>query len=283
MSGSRSSKPYLESPRHPIVQELRRLLSKPAERRARGRFVIEGRRLVEDALSAGLHVEALLVAAELAQPETGDPALEALMGRVEAAGGRVYLCGPRVVRAFAETETPQGVVAVASGELPALPSLDRLQPPVVMLDGVQDPGNVGTILRSAAAAGAGAVVLNSGCADLLNPKVIRASAGALFRIPAARLGEPGALARMAGELRVRGWAVLGLDPHRGRVYYEVPLGGAVALVLGSEARGISPELAQQCTGFLKIALARGVESLNVAAAAAVVLFEAARQRATSPS
>lgn len=279
MSASRSSKPYLESPRHPIVQDLRRLLSKPAERRARGRFVIEGRRLIEDARDAGLRVEVLLVAAELADPANGDAAVQALMGRVEGAGGRVYLCGERVVRALSQTETPQGVVAVVSGELPALPASDQLQPPVLMLDGVQDPGNVGTILRSAAAAGAGAVVLDAGCADLLNPKVIRASAGAIFRIPTARLTESGAMARMAAELRGRGWAVLGLDPHRGRLYYEVPLNGAVALVLGSEARGIAPELAEQCTGFLKISLARGVESLNVAAAAAVVLFEAARQRA----
>ena len=243
--------------------------------------MVEGRRLIEDARDAGLRIETLLVAAELAEESTGDPAVQALMARVEEAGGRVYLCGPRVIRALSETETPQGVVAVVSGQLPPLPPLERLQPPVVMLDGVQDPGNVGTIVRSAAAAGAGAVVLNAGCADLLNPKTIRASAGAVFRIPSARLVEPGALVDMAARLSELGWAVLGLDPHRGRVYYEMPLTGPVALVLGSEGRGISPELAQRCTGFLKISLARGVESLNVAASAAVVLFEAARQRATS--
>lgn len=281
MSGSSSSRPYLESPRHPLVKELRRLAARPAARRNRSRFVLEGRRLVEDAREAGLRVEVLLVERSLGDPASGDPEVHRLIRRVEAEGGRVYLCGPRVVRALSQTETPPGIVAVAGGELPGLPPPERLRPPVVLLDGVQDPGNVGTIVRSAAAAGAGAVVLGEGCASVDNPKVLRASAGAVFRIPVGRPAGPGALERLAEELAGRGWAVLGLDPHRGRDYYDVPLAGPVALVLGSEARGIAPELARRCTGFLKIALARGVESLNVAAAAAVVLFEAARQRAQS--
>ncbi|HEY8497918.1 MAG TPA: RNA methyltransferase [Limnochordales bacterium] len=262
-----------------MVQEMRRLLARPSRRRARGLWVIEGRRLVEDAGRAGLQVRRLLLAVPRPDPDALDPAVQALADRVEAAGGQVYLCSERVAALLSDTAHPQGVVALVEGDLPPLPPTEELEPPVVLLEGVQDPGNVGTILRSAAAAGAGAVLLDGACADLGHPKTLRTSAGAMFRVPAARLGEPGGLARVAGALRERGWDVLGLDPHRGRPYYTQALDGPVALVVGGEARGISPELAACCNGFLTIPMARGVESLNVAAATAVVLFEVARQRA----
>lgn len=275
MNGSKSSKRFLESPRHPIVQELRRLLEKPAERRAQGRFVVEGRRIIEDAANAGLRIEVLLVGSRLAE----DSAAQALIDRVEAAGGRVVLCGERIIRALSQTETPQGLIAAVSGWKPHRPEAAHLRPPVLLLDGVQDPGNVGTIIRTAAGAGAGAVVLGEACADLFNPKVIRASAGAVFRVPAVRLADASGLLDVAAAIRNRGWALLGLDPHRGRPYYDEALVGDVAFVVGGEARGITEKLAKQCTGFLQIPLAGGVESLNVAASVAVVLFEAARQRA----
>ncbi|WP_324670082.1 TrmH family RNA methyltransferase [Geochorda subterranea] len=261
------------------MKELRRLLSRPAERRARRQWVLEGVRLIEDAQRAGLIVRHLVVARRLVEAQDGDGAVAALMAEVEQRGGRVSLCSDGIVSLLADTAHPQGVVALVEGELPALPSPGRLAPPVLMLAGVQDPGNVGTILRSAAAAGVGAVVLDAGCADLSHPKVIRASAGAVFRVPAARLTEPGALPTLARQLRGRGWQVLGLEAHGGTPYHAVALGGPVALVAGSEARGIAPDLAAECSGFLTIPLARGIESLNVAAAVAVVLFEAARQRA----
>ena len=279
MSDSRSSRPYLESPRHPLVKELRRLLTKPAERRARRQWVVEGPRLIEDALRAGLVVRHLLVARRLAEAQDGDDVTAALIAEVERQGGRVSLCSDRIVSLLADTAHPQGVIALVEGELPALPPPDRLRPPILMLDGVQDPGNVGTILRSAAAAGVGAVVLDAGCADLSHPKVIRASAGAVFRVPAARLTEPRALPTLARQLRGRGWQVLGLEAHGGVPYHTAALDGPIALVAGSEARGIALELAAECSGMLTIPLAGGVESLNVAAAVAVVLFEAARQRA----
>lgn len=279
MSVSKSSRPFLESPRHPLVQQLRRLMKKPSERREQGRFVIESLRLVEDALRARIPLEALLVQMERAEGGSVDERTGRLIEAAEDAGARVYWCSPRVTGALAQTEHPQGIVAVVAGWKPGLPPLESLTPPVVLVEGVQDPGNVGSLIRVAAASGAGAVVLDASSADLLNPKVIRATAGALFRIPAGRVGpDDGGLVEVARRLRAEGWAVMALDPRRGTEYFEEALTGKVALAVGSEGSGLSQEMAGRCTHFLRIPMAAEVESLNVATAASVVLFEAARQR-----
>ncbi|MBE3597577.1 MAG: RNA methyltransferase [Limnochordaceae bacterium] len=275
MSDSKSSKPFLESPRHPLVQALKQLKEKPAERRRQGRLLIEGRRLIQDALDAGVQVDVILAGEQAG----GDPATAELLERARSAGSRVYACGPRVIRALADTEHPQGIVAAVAAREPALPAPEQLEPPVVLVDGVQDPGNVGTIVRTAAAAGARAVVLDLHCADLWNPKVVRASAGAVFRVTAVRLERPGALEELAGRLRRLGWAIMGLDPRGGRRYFDEALTGRAALVVGSEGWGLSEAMEKQCTHLLRIPLEAGVESLNVATATAIVLFEAARQRA----
>ena len=192
-----------------------------------------------------------------------------LVNRARAAGAEItYVDGEQLERALT-TQTPQPIVAVA-------PLLDGTAAgvaeraketglPVVVLAGVSDPGNAGTVIRSAAAAGAAGVLLTPGSVDPMNPKCVRASAGALFALPVAMVDEVSALG-----LTTVGAVAGGLSPD------EVDLSGPVALVLGAEAAGLPED--ELFDTEVALPLAGGVESLNVAMAATVLLYEARRQR-----
>ena len=180
---------------------------------------------------------------------------------------RVVTLSAQLFNATATTETPQGVMAVARA---GLCSLDEARQrasaagwPLLMLDRVQDPGNVGTIVRSAVAAGAPALALLPGTADPLGPKAIRASAGNVFRIALAN----------ASWRELRGLRGCGMSASAQTTIYDAPIEQAEMIVLGSEAHGLSAD----GLDLVSIPMEAGVESLNVAAAAAVLLFELRRR------
>ncbi len=175
-----------------------------------------------------------------------------------------WTVGDGVLANVGSVVTPQGVMATAR-----IPQLAPLADGdfAVELAGVADPGNAGTIVRTAVAAGAQAVVFSPESVDPWNPKTVRASAGALFRVPLAEAGPKG--------VRV------GADPHRGVPYDQADLTGPLTLVVGNEAHGLEQTAAVDC--WVSIPMAPDVESLNVASAAAVICFEIARQRRTEPS
>lgn len=147
---------------------------------------------------------------------------------------------------------------------------------VVVLDGVEDPRNLGAILRSAAAAGADGAILSSEGTVGLTPAAVKASAGVAARLPVARERR---LPAFLGSLESAGFTVVGLDPRAETVWHEADLGGPLALVAGGEGRGLRPGVLRRCSARVGIPLARGVESLNVSVAVAIVLFEAVRQAA----
>jgi TrmH family RNA methyltransferase len=144
---------------------------------------------------------------------------------------------------------------------------------------VRDPGNAGTVLRSAEAAGAGGVIFCDGSVDVFNPKTVRASAGALFHVPVVAGGDP---AGVLDELGRAGLRRLGTAARGGQAYTDVDMTGPVAIVLGNEAHGLSVDVAGRLDGSITIPMAGKADSLNVGMAAAVICFEAARQRG-SPS
>ena len=189
--------------------------------------------------------------------------------RFDAAAARTAVLSERLFNSISTTVTPQGVMAIARRpEVRLEAARERAGAagwPLVVLDGVQDPGNVGAIIRTAAAAGAAAVVVLEGTADPFGPKAVRASAGNVFRLAVAH-------ARWEDLAGLDAW---GAAAEGGQAPDEAPLAGADALVLGSEAQGLRHAPAHRVT----IPIAEGVESLNVAAAAAVLLFEVRRQRA----
>lgn len=255
--------------RHPEARRLRELLRDPAARRAESAFVLEGPRLVGDALDRGAAIQCVYVGLYAAR------AFAELLGRVDAAGIDVRGLKDGVLEKLGSTRAPQPVLGVAS--MPAPVALDAVAPGLVVLSvDVQDPGNLGTIVRSAEAAGAGAVVVGRGTqgADPWSPKVVRASAGAVLGVPIVAVDDPIAAVRA---LRARSFRAVGADGAAPTIYTDVDLTGAVALVIGSEGHGLPPEVVAELDGVVAVPMAGAIESLNVGVAASVLLFEAARQ------
>lgn len=259
---------------NPTVK-LVRALGKRKDRQRERAFVVEGLRLLDDALLAGGVPRAVLFAREqLGAGELVDRVLIRL-GDLQERGGhaiRVLEVTPAVLQSVAETESPQGIVAVFAfvEQRPQLAGT----PLLVVADGVRDPGNLGTLLRTALGAGATGFFTTSRTVDAYNPKVVRAAMGAHFRLPLrANLGWEALEAEWGPEVAVRGAAVDG-DLDYGAVDWSTP----VALIVGNEDRGLSVEARARCAELVTIPLHGGLESLNVAIAAAAVLFEAARQR-----
>ena len=196
-----------------------------------------------------------------------------------AAGVRVFTLGPGVIERVAETVTPQGILGIVGAidrPLAALGSTGL----VVVLEDVRDPGNVGAIIRGADAAGADAVICLAGTGDPYNPKVVRASAGSLFHLPIVIDADVDAV---VDTLAARGCALLATAADGGLDYAVDPWPDAVALVLGNEANGVSSALRARCDGAISIPIAGQAESLNVAMASTVLLFEAARRRRSPPA
>ncbi|HET7423271.1 MAG TPA: RNA methyltransferase [Gemmatimonadales bacterium] len=241
-------------------------------RERRGLALAEGVRLVEEALAARIPIRGAAVAPGL----EGTPRGTALKSALERAGVRVETVSDAELEDLADTDQPQGVVAVIE---PRAWRLEDLTPdpgrPVVVLDGVQDPGNVGTILRTTLGLGGAGVVALKGTADLHNAKVVRGSMGALFRLPAVAADVTEYLA-WAKASSVETWVTAADgEPLRRSGEARGPR-PRVALVLGNEGAGVGAALSAAAQRRVAIPLAPGAESLNVAVAAGILLYEVAR-------
>ena len=251
---------------NPRIKQLRSLLANRKERRRERLFVIEGVRLVEEALRTGATLTTVLFDPEqLSTTERG----AALLATVHDRRG-AFVATAEVIAAATDTVTPQGIVAIAAWP--------EVQPQGVgiqlVLDAVQDPGNVGTLLRSAEATGVTDVVCVSGTADLYSPKVVRAAMGAHFRLPMRQdlqWEEADEALGPADNIYVA-------DAEGRMPYYAADWRQPSVLIIGNEANGIGPEARARATKVISIPMAASVESLNAAVAGSVILFEAARQR-----
>lgn len=248
--------------RHPEVERLRRLLRRRSYRASERRFVLEGPKLLAEAVAAGAPLEAVYVAAD---DEVEVEVPDSVPVRVLQRG---------VLERVADAVTPQSVLALCRAVDAPLADVLSTTFVVVAVD-LQDPGNAGTILRSAEAAGAGAVVLTGASVDPLNPKAVRASAGALFHLPVVSGGDAVASLDQLGEAGLRR---LGTVARGGESLDDADLTGPVAIVLGNEAHGLAPLADARLDGHLSIPMAGRAESLNVGMAGAVLCFEVARQR-----
>lgn len=243
------------------------------QRRARdadGLLVVDGPVLLADAVRDGLDVDDVFVA-----PGALDaPAVADAVAGAAAAGARVWeVTGG--LGAHVEPTTPHGVSAVA--RRPEVVGPPATAPLHLVLVGVADPGNVGTLIRTAEAVGAHSVVVADGSADPWAPKVVRSSAGSVWRVALDRGPASAALARLGGEGHLRVAAVGGDGP----APHDLDLSGPVAVVLGSEAHGLPPEILAQVDVRASLPMAGAVESLNVAVAGSVLAFEVVRQRAVA--
>ncbi|WP_294548302.1 RNA methyltransferase [uncultured Pseudoflavonifractor sp.] len=250
---------HITSRQNPLMVRIKKLAHSRAQRREEGAFVCEGPKLIEEALKWGADVETILAAEGCSVPQS-------LTGRT-----RQVEVPDSLLRAVSSVETPQGLLAVC--RTPALAPPDKLSGGrYLVLDGVQDPGNLGTIWRTADAFGADGLLLVNGCADPWSPKTIRATMGACFRLPAWETELETVRALLDGAGIPLYATALRADTADVR---EVDLKRS-AVVIGSEGRGISEEALALCRRTIKIPMRTRCESLNAAMAAGIVLWEMCR-------
>ena len=261
----------ISSRRNPLVSAYR---SAAARRDPAGPLLIDGEHLIAEAAAAGLVIRTLAVTP--ARLAAGSPAVAALIRRVEAAGAEVATVADPVMAAMSPVRTPSGLVALAdrprigldaalAGDLPLVP---------IAVD-VQDPGNLGALVRAAEAAGATGLVTCGRSADPFGWKALRGAMGSVFRLPiAAGIAESELFAAL-GRRAIR---TLAMMPAGGVSLYDAPLNGPLAVFVGSEGAGLGDTLAARADRRVTIPMRAPVESLNVAVAGALLLFEVARRR-----
>jgi len=265
--------PAMISRSHPLVLRLRALRRDRARREGEGVVVAEGIHLAEEALRRGALIEAAIVSPRLAATAEG----RGLAARLRAAAVELLEGSDALVDSLQDARAAQPVVAIVRRDAPDFEDLLGARgavPLVVIACGVQDPGNLGAILRAAEAAGATGLTASAGGVDLTHPRTVRASMGAILRFPAVEVDPVEALDRLRG----RGLVAVGALPRGGEDYDACDWTRPIALVLGGEGGGIPEDAAKHLDARVRIPMAAGVESLSVAAAAAVLLFEAARAR-----
>ncbi len=257
----------ITSAHNPKIQAVRALLARRKERDAQGEFVVEGVRLAEEAFLAGWLPELVLVGPQLS--ERG----RSLVDNFPQRGIDVEEISAALLSSLADTEAPQGLLAIFRARtLPVPEKLDL----VLVADAVRDPGNLGTILRSALAAGVQAVFLTPGTVDVFSPKVLRAGMGAQFHLLVRLLGWDeiqNICRKAAAPLRL-----LLSEAGQGNSLWQTDLCQPVALIVGGEAEGATSAARSMADGFITIPMPGQAESLNAAVAASILLFEVVRQR-----
>jgi TrmH family RNA methyltransferase len=253
----------ITSPRNPKIQSIRGLQARSRARKREGAFVVEGVRLAEEALNAGWRPQLVLYTAELG------PRGDAVVNAFREQDVDIILVTGQVMRAASDTQTPQGVLAVLP--LQDQPTPDPLEF-VLVPDGVRDPGNLGTMLRTAQAAGVQAVLIPPGTVDPYSPKVVRAAMGAHFRLSITPL----AWEQIQGHLSHLNTYLA--DSSQGQPYYQADLRFPLALIIGGEADGASAAAQKIAQARVHIPMPGSAESLNAAIATGILLFEVARQR-----
>lgn len=250
----------ITSAKNPLVQRLRDLKNAKA-RRQEGLFLVEGEVMILEAMKCGLKL----------REAAADESCLAFAEELERQGMRVCIVTRALLESICDTKTPQGVCA--SFEMPNPMAAEELPNRIVALDGVQDPGNVGTIWRTADAAGFQALLLGAGSADPLSPKVQRSAMGSGFRVPFVHAEN---LAETLAQLREKGWHVIASDLKGADFYARGDLGEKFVLVIGNEARGISDAVREAADVRLKLPMRGGAESLNAAVAAGIMMYELMR-------
>jgi TrmH family RNA methyltransferase len=263
-------KNMITSTRNSKIQLVRSLLDKPRQRTEESAFVIEGVRLAEEALASGCLPKLVLYCNTLS--ERGKEIIKEWTNK----GALVEEVSPKVMNTISNTETTQGILAICPhSRIPIPQKLDF----VLIVDVLRDPGNLGTILRTAAAAGVQTVILTPGTTDAYAPKVLRSAMGAHFHLAIHNLNWKQIQALLKGDEDAQQTLCIYLaDTQGGKPLWELDFKQPIALVIGGEAEGASKDAYQLCSGIVQIPMPGKSESLNAAAAAAVLLFEVIRQR-----
>lgn len=258
----------IESKTNAQVKNIHKLMKNARFRRQEGCFVAEGFKMAGEALEYG-SVRKLYVS-EAARDEYENSGLHKIKD------SEVEWVAASVFRDMSDTATPQGVLAIV--EMPEYQRktlVEKKDAAILCLEDIQDPGNLGTIIRTAEGAGMTAVALSGGCVDLFNPKVVRATMGSVFRVPFYIVGD---MATEIHKLKERGFTVYAAGPDAERDYASCSFANRVGIVIGNEANGIRPETFAMADERISIPMKGKVESLNAAVSAALLMYEIQRSR-----
>lgn len=258
----------IEGRHNPLLRELRRAFTQ-AELTPDGYCAVEGMRIIEEAIRSGLRFKAAFFGSSA--EDKACKLLPQLSNHVET-----VLLPDKLFAASVPTETPQGVAALVRWKVSSLEDVlgKASEGPLLALFGIQDPGNLGTILRSAEAFNAGGVLLGEGTVSPMNSKVVRASAGSVFRIPLAKAD----LTEAVEPMKQRGLRLLATSSHKGQELLKADLVGPLVIFIGSEGAGLPHNLIAKMDQVIAIPHSPQVESLNAGVAASIVLYEVARRR-----
>ena len=253
----------ISSIQNPKIKLLTALQKKSAERRSRGVFVVEGQRELQHCVEAGFEVESLFVCKELF---TGD---------FDVKNAVVYTVSPKVYEHIAYRGSTEGVVAVVKCRERSLDDLELGETPlIIVLESVEKPGNLGAVLRSADAAKADAVIVCDPLTDLYNPNLIRASIGAVFTVPVVACDSLACI----DFLKSKNIQILTAQLQDSSLYYETDMRRGIAIVMGTESTGLTQQWRLAADAHIRIPMLGRLDSLNVSVSAAILLFEAVRQR-----
>lgn len=258
----------ITSTQNPRIKHIRALLTNRKDRQQQKLFVVEGVRLAEEAARAKVVPIEVLFSSDLS------PRGRELVDGFASAGSVVEEVDVRVLHSLSGTDTPQGIIALVPQTVDPLPTHWDL---LLVLDQIRDPGNLGTILRSAIASGVHGVILTPGSVDVYSPKVVRAGMGAHFRLPLSTMDWT-EISAVCKQKRNEPAVLLIADSSGGSPCWQTDLRQPVALVIGSEADGPQPDAFTAADGLLHIPMPGSVESLNAAMAASILLYEVVRQR-----
>ena len=253
----------LSSAQNPRIKNLLLLQQKSSERRKQGLFVVEGRRELQHCVEAGYEIDTLFLCPELLEGASYTAA-------------HVFEVTPDIYEKIAYRGTTEGVVAIIRSRQMTLENLQLPENPLLMvLERVEKPGNLGAILRSADAAKADAVIVCDPLTDLYNPNLIRSSIGAIFTVPTVACTSEGCIRFLQGH----GIQILTAQLQDSHLYYDTDMRKGTAIVMGTEATGLTNQWREAATAHIRIPMLGRLDSLNVSVSAAILLYEAVRQRA----
>lgn len=264
---------YISSPANKLIKEVISLKQKKY-RDSLGMFIAEGVRLVEECVNAEWPVETCIYTEAASTRERA----RHLIDRLEKQNCHMVIVPENIYHKISDTDQPQGIMVILKKRqllTKNLVSTNGKMPLLVVLDGIQDPGNVGTIIRTADAAGCTGVIALKGSADVYAGKTVRATMGSLFHLP---ITEGVSTIELITVLKEAGISMLATSLQKSDVYYQSRLNRPVAIVMGNEGQGVSRELLEAADTCINIPLVGQAESLNVAVASGIILYEAVRQR-----
>jgi TrmH family RNA methyltransferase len=261
----------ITSGQNPIIKEVKALKNSKG-RQEKGLFFVEGTRIFEEAVDSGADVKYVVVSDNFINSPVFSKVSEKFGKHL-----KIYGLSDKMFNELSDTETPQGILAVITGVRRTVEEITDGRGLYVLLDEIRDPGNTGTIIRTADAAGFAGVIVSKGCVDVYNPKVLRSTMGSVFHIPIYQCGQEG-MDTVLRRLKMLGIRVLASHLDGSASIFDADLKEGTLLVIGSEAAGISEASRREADQLVRIPMPGRAESLNASVAAGIMIYEAVRQR-----